>query len=126
MKPAVIFFCLLALVSCGPSFPWVKTWVGEKGLKARPGEDSAALGSVNHLQITIKDDGTYTMDDGGVPIVGDVSYSGDTAVLTPATVLGVKVSRSGPPYSSVVTLQGQHDGTAVFTRSGTPDRFVLR
>lgn len=118
----------IALVSgaaCGKPFPWEGTWQGSRNLGTDPGPSGIGV-TASRVKVIIRPDGTFDAEDGGIPIAGMTSQSGDDLTLKPLNVLGVSADKAGPPLNSPIKLHANPDGTVTLSRDGMPERIVLK
>ncbi len=124
-KLLFIPIALAVLAGCGSSFDWKGTWVGDRGYKAKMGEDPGIAGTASKVSITITGDNTFTAVDGGIAIEGDTTADGDRLILKPIRVMGAAADRTGPPFNTPMLLQHRPDGTATLGHEGKTDSLVI-
>jgi len=86
--------CFFALgCGSGNQFNFQGNWLGHRQVNAQPGANSALLNTVSEVKLSIKDNGTFTLVDAGIPKNGDFHQDGDKGSLVITSIMNEPISQ---------------------------------
>jgi hypothetical protein len=97
---------ILSLLGCTPEFKWEGEWRGTRNVQVQPGTDPSIAETLRQVKLRING-GSFELIEEGMPRSGPVRFSGQTAYLETAAVLGRQPQKPVPE----ITLTANQDGT---------------
>jgi hypothetical protein len=114
---------LLSLGGCASTDHWTGTWVGEKqGLVDPSKEGDAIANTINKIELTINNDGSFTLVEMGIPMDGTVGREKQRAELHVKNRFGQPITNEIPQAKGQKDrwLEWQNDQTILYH---DPDSF---
>ena len=108
---AAVVSAALPILSCGPTFSFEGTWIGNRNLHA-PGVDPYTAYTAGRVTLSITGN-HFEATEAGVPISGTVSYGGRQATLRVDQYMKMPLDRTPIKFSDI-RLTGQSDGRILY------------
>jgi hypothetical protein len=92
---AVAWVMACSLIACGPGHDWVGEWRGNRNLPVPEGSTPEMAHMVGDVRLILRNDGTFTLTEAGMPKHGFYSTSGDRAMLKVRRILDKPIEMLG-------------------------------
>ncbi|HRF60185.1 MAG TPA: hypothetical protein PLH94_09765 [Fimbriimonadaceae bacterium] len=93
---------------------WTGQYEGNRDLAVPQGANPALIRTMGMVRLDLRPDGTFTLIEGGNPMTGDYTTSGDEATLRVKTFMDRPIAAMGSAAEAMkrpVTLRRQADGS---------------
>lgn len=112
--------CAWAMAGCSSAGPdWVGTWEGRNNEIVRADRSDVIADTLRLARLTIKADGTFVLEQAGMPRSGNISFGKDRCLLTVQKVLDRRIESLGPGGPQTIRLEKISDGKALLVEDGS-------
>lgn len=110
----MLALAIWSLAGCGTRPNWVGEWQGERERERDPGMDPAIHQTLTRVKLTLRQDGTFTLIEAGLPRDGDATYGTTETTLQARKFMDRPIERMGSSAEAMnqpMKLRWVGDGT---------------